>query len=157
CSNGSYVTAPASCPAGTSTTGGPLLFYLQSSTPDGIARDAAGASDINNAEIALFAQDRWTLMPGFTLDYGLRWDAQLMPKTVDPTTTAFARLLNDPRFPSDGTIPDQTKEFQPRIGFAWDVAQKGKTVVRGSFGLFYARQNMLSQVGSVTTNGITQK
>jgi hypothetical protein len=30
-------------------------------------------------------------------------------------------------------------------------------VVRGSAGLYYARQNMLSQVGSVTTNGIQQK
>src|SRR5207244_9538942 len=32
-----------------------------------------------------------------------------------------------------------------------------KSVVRGSAGIFYARQNMLSQVGSVTTNGIQQK
>jgi hypothetical protein len=48
CSNGTYVTAPAACPSGTSATGGPLLFYLQSSSPDGVARDAAGESDINN-------------------------------------------------------------------------------------------------------------
>ena len=80
-----------------------------------------------------------------------------MPATVDPKTTAYAPFLNDPRFPSDGTIPDQWKQFQPRGGFAWDVGQKGKTVVRGSAGIFYARQNMLSQVGSVTTNGIQQK
>ncbi len=157
CSNGSYVTAPASCPAGSTPTGGPLLFYLQSSSPDGIARDAAGASDINNEEFSLFIQDRWQMGSGFTLDYGFRWDAQLMPETVDPKTTAYARFLNDPRFPSDGTIPDQMKQFQPRVGFVWDVGQKGKTVVRGSAGVFYARQNMLSQVGSVTTNGIQQK
>ena len=157
CSNGTYVTAPASCPAGTTVGDGPLLFYLQSSSPDGIARDAAGESDINNEELSLFVQDRWQMGNGFTLDYGLRWDAQLMPATVDPKTTAYAFLLNDPRFPSDGTIPDQWKQFQPRVGFVWDVGQKGKTVVRGSAGVFYARQNMLSQVGSVTTNGIQQK
>ena len=157
CSNGSYVTAPAACPAGSSPTGGPLLFYLQSSSPDGIARDAAGASDINNEEFSVFIQDRWQMGSGFTLDYGLRWDAQLMPETVNPTTTAYAQFLGDPRFPSDGTIPDQWKQFQPRVGFVWDVGQKGHTVVRGSAGLFYARQNMLSQVGSVTTNGIQQK
>jgi hypothetical protein len=80
-----------------------------------------------------------------------------MPETVDPKTTAYAGFLSDPRFPSDGTIPDQWKQFQPRGGFAWDVHEKGKTVVRGSAGVFYARQNMLSQVGSVTTNGIQQK
>jgi hypothetical protein len=157
CSDGSYVTAPAACPAGTSATGGPLLFYLQSSGPDGIARDAAGASDITNEELALFVQDQWQPGHGLTLNYGLRWDAQKMPATVDPKTTAYASFLSDPRFPSDGTIPDQWKEFQPRGGFAWDVNQNGKSVLRASAGIYYARQNMLSQVGSVTTNGIQQK
>jgi hypothetical protein len=157
CSNGTYVTAPASCPSGSTTNGGPLLFYLQGSSPDGIARDAAGESDINNEEVAVFVQDKWQAGHGLTIDYGFRWDAQLMPDTVDPKTTAYAAFLNDPRFPSDGTIPDQWKQFQPRVGFAWDIGEDGKSVLRGSAGIFYARQNMLSQVGSVTTNGIQQK
>jgi Carboxypeptidase regulatory-like domain/TonB-dependent Receptor Plug Domain len=157
CSNGSYVTAPTACPAGSTTTGGPLLFYLQSSSPDGVARDAAGASDISNEEIALFIQDKWRVRNGLTVDYGLRWDGQKMPGTVDPKTTAYAAFLNDPRFPSDGTIPSQWRQFQPRGGFVWDVNQDGKSVVRASAGIYYARQNMLSQVGSVTTNGIQQK
>jgi hypothetical protein len=157
CSNGSYVTAPASCPAGTTATGGPLLFYLQGSSLDGIARDAAGASNINNEEFSFFIQDRWQAARGLTVDYGIRWDAQVMPKTVDPKTTVYAALLNDPRFPSDGTIPNQWKQFQPRLGVAWDISQAGKTVLRASAGIYYARQNMLSQVGSVTTNGIQQK
>jgi hypothetical protein len=157
CSDGSYVTLPASCPAGTTSTGGPLLFYLQSSSPDGIARDEAGFSDITNNEIAFFAQDRWQAGHGLTIDYGLRWDAQTMPDTVDPKTTAFAPFLGDPRFPSDGKIPSQWNQIQPRGGVAWDVGQDGKSVVRASAGIYYARQNMLSQVGSVTTNGIQQK
>jgi len=157
CSNGVYVTAPTACPGDSTATGGPLLFYLQSSSPDGVARDAAGQSDINNEELALFVQDKWQVGHGLTLDYGFRWDAQLMPSTVDPKTTAYAFLLSDPRFPSDGTIPDQWKQFQPRLGVAWDVNQDGKSVVRASTGVFYARQNMLSQVGSVTTNGVQQK
>ena len=157
CSNGTYVTAPAPCPSGSTTTGGPLLFYLQNSGPDGIARDAAGASDISNEEFALFVQDKWQAGRGLTIDYGFRWDAQLMPETVDPKTTAYAFLLNDSRFPSDGTIPDQLKQFQPRVGVAWDVNQDAKSVVRASAGVFNARQNMLTQVGAVTTNGLQQK
>jgi hypothetical protein len=157
CSNGTYVTAPAGCPAGTNSSGGPLLFYLQSSSPDGLARDAAGASNISNEEFALFIQDKWQVGHGLTVDYGFRWDGQKMPETVDPKTTAYARFLNDPRFPSDGTIPNQWKQFQPRGGFAWDINQDGKSVLRGNAGIYYARQNMLSQVGSVTTNGIQQK
>jgi hypothetical protein len=151
------VTAPASCPAGATASGGPLLFYLQGSSPDGIARDAAGESNINNEEIALFIQDKWQVTPRVTLDYGLRWDAQFMPETVDPKSTAYGFLLNDPRFPSDGTIPDQVNQWQPRVGMAWDATGNAKTLVRASAGIYYARQNMLSQVGSVTTNGIQQK
>lgn len=157
CSNGSYVTYPATCSAGATPTGGPLLFYLQSSDNRGLAVDAAGASDINNEEFSAFIQDKWQATPKLTVSYGIRWDAQYMPETVDPKTTAYASLLDNPRFPSDGTIPDQTMQFQPRLGFAYDVNGNGKSVIRASGGIFYARQNMLTQVGAVTTNGLQQK
>jgi hypothetical protein len=157
CSNGSYVTYPASCPAGTSATGGPLLLYLQGAGLSGPATDAAGASNISNNEFGLFVQDKWQVNRKLTLNYGLRWDAQMMPETVDPRTTAFAAYLNDPRFPSDGTIPDQKAMFQPRFGLAYDVKGNGKSVIRAHAGIYNPRQNMLSQVGSVTTNGIQQQ
>jgi hypothetical protein len=157
CSNGGYATLPASCPAGTTTTGGPLLLYLQGAGRTGLATDATGASRISNEELSLFVQDQWLVRSNLTLNYGLRWDAQLMPETVDPTTTAFAAFLTDPAFPSDGTIPDQGAMFQPRGGVAWDVLGNGKSVLRGSVGIYFARQNMLSQVGSVTTNGLQQQ
>jgi hypothetical protein len=105
----------------------------------------------------LFIQDKWQVGSNLTLNYGFRWDAQLMPKTVDPRTTAYGRFLDDPNFPSDGTIPDQWTMFQPRFGFAWDINGNGRSVVRGSAGVYYARQNMLSQVQSVTTNGVQQQ
>jgi hypothetical protein len=157
CSNGGYVTAPTPCPAGSTATGGPLLFYLDSTDNNGIATDAAGASDIANNEFSLFAQDKWQVRPNVTVNFGLRWDAQYMPETVDPKTTAYGFLLSDPRFPSDGTIPDQKNQFQPRLGIAWDLGRNGKSVIRANAGVYYARQNMLSQVGSVTTNGLQQK
>jgi hypothetical protein len=157
CSNGTYVTAPAPCPAGTTTSGGPLLFYLQGAGRTGLATDAAGASVIDNEELSLFVQDQWLLRPNLTVNIGLRWDAQVMPETVDPRTTAYGPFLSDPTFPSDGTIPSQWKMFQPRIGGAYDVKGDGKSVVRFSAGIYNARQNMLSQVGSVTTNGLQQQ
>jgi hypothetical protein len=157
CSNGSYVTLPSSCPAGTTATGGPLLFYLQGAGRTGLATDATGASQVANEELSLFIQDQWQIRSNFTLQYGLRWDAQLMPETVDPQTTAFARFLTDPRFPSDGTIPDQWAMWQPRAGATWDVRGDGRSVLRTSAGVYFARQNMLSQVGSVTTNGLQQQ
>ncbi|HUQ34424.1 MAG TPA: TonB-dependent receptor [Pyrinomonadaceae bacterium] len=157
CSNGTYVTAPATCPGG-ATTGGPLLLYLQGAGRTGPATDAAGFSEVSNEDLALFAQDRWQIRPNFTLNYGLRWEAQIFPEpVVPPAETAYGIFLNDPRFPSDGTLPSQKKMFQPRVGFAWDISGKGKSVLRASYGIYNARQNMLSQVGSITTNGVQQQ
>ena len=158
CSNGTFVTAPTACPAGTTTTGGPLLLFLQGAGPNGPATDAAGFSDIKNEDLALFAQDKWQIRPNFTLSYGLRWEAQIFPEpVVPPNQTAYGIFLNDPRFPSDGTLHNQKKMFQPRLGFAWDIGSKGKSVLRGSAGIYNARQNMLTQVGSITTNGVQQQ
>jgi len=47
--------------------------------------------------------------------------------------------------------------FQPRIGFAWDIHGNGKSALRASWGIFNARQNMLTQVGAITTNGVQQQ
>ena len=156
CSDGTWVTAPTPCPGGGSVTG-PLLFYLQGAGLSGPATDAAGASKITNDEFSFFVQDQWQPKSNLTINYGLRWDIQLMPETVDPSTTAYGAFLSDPAFPSDGTIPDQWDMFQPRFGVAWDIKNDGKSVLRGSAGIYSARQNMLSQVGTVTTNGLQQQ
>ncbi len=158
CSDGTFVTAPTTCPMGTMPTGGPLLLYLQGAGPSGPATDAAGASEISNEDIAFFAQDTWRIWPNFTFNYGLRWEAQIFPDpVVPPSQTAYGIFLNDPRFPSDGTLHNQKKMFQPRVGFAWDISSNAKSVLRASYGVYFARQNMLTQVGSITTNGVQQQ
>jgi carboxypeptidase family protein/TonB-dependent receptor-like protein len=153
------------CPAGSSIFGppnsgfgGPLLLYLQNGISTGIAGvPPPGKSTITNQDYGLFAQDKWQIRPNFTLNYGLRWEAQIFPKTViPPSQTAYASLLSNPLFPSDGTLHSPKNEFQPRLGFAWDVSKKGKSVLRASYGIYYGRQNMLSQVGSITDNGAQQ-
>jgi outer membrane receptor for ferrienterochelin and colicin len=145
------------CPVG-SSVGGPLLLYLQNGIPTGIAGvPAPGKSTIKNEDLSLFAQDSWRVRPNFTLNYGLRWEAQIFPKPiVPPSKTAYGPLLSNPLFPSDGTLHSPKKEFQPRVGFAWDLSKKGTSVLRASYGIFYGRQNMLTQVGSITDNGVQQ-
>jgi Carboxypeptidase regulatory-like domain len=145
------------CPAGT-TVGGPLLLYLQNGISTGIAGvPPPGKNIAKNEDLGLFIQDSWRVRPNFTVNYGLRWEAQILPEPViPPTQTAYASLLSNPNFPSDGTLHSPKKEFQPRVGFAWDVSKKGASVIRASYGVFFARQNMLSQVGSLTDNGAQQ-
>ena len=145
------------CPIG-SSVGGPLLLYLQNGIPTGIAgAPPPGKSTVKNEDLALFAQDRWQIRSNFTLNYGLRWEAQILPEpVVPPSETVYASLLSNPLFPSDGTLHSPKKEFQPRLGFAWDLSGEGKSVLRAHAGIYYGRQNMLSQVGSITDNGVQQ-
>jgi hypothetical protein len=157
--------AAAECPDGTFVTGvggactsSPLLLYLQHAGTNGTTTDAAGASDIDNENYAVFLQDKWQILPNLTLDYGLRWEAQIFPDPViAPGKTAYGVNLSDPRFPSTGKIPNATKMFQPRLGLAWDILNNGKSVIRANWGIYNAQQNMLTQVGAITTNGVQQQ
>ena len=136
---------------------GPLIFYLQDGVPTGLISIKPGASSINNEDYALFAQDKWQILPNLSLSYGLRWEAEIFPNVITaPSKTAYGIFLSNPLFPSDGTLHSQKKEFQPRVGIAWDVLNNHKSLFRASYGIFNGRQNMLSQVGSITTNGVQQ-
>jgi len=164
CSDGTFgdIRIAASCPAGYAPTNtfsflgpGPLVGFIGRGSRDGAVTDAGGASKIANEDYAAFIQDKWQMRSNFTLNLGLRWEAQIFPEPfVPPAETAYGRFLNDPRFPSDGTLPSPKKEFQPRVGFAWDISKTGKSVLRASYGIYYARQNMLTTVQSLTTNGV---
>ncbi len=82
-----------------------------------------------------------------------------MPETVDPTTTAYR------------AVPERSRGSRPTARFRTSgssssraAASRGTSATEGQDrssaaapASYYARQNMLSQVGSVTTNGIQQK
>jgi len=118
----------------------------------------AGYSSIANKEPAIYAQDTWQVTSRFTLNYGLRWEAQIFPQMlIAPSAALYGQYLTNPLFPSTGYLPNQKKEFQPRVGFAWDLVGNGRSVLRANAGIFNARQNMLTQVGAITTNGVQQQ
>ncbi len=158
CSDGSFVSTTA-CPTGTTSFGSPLFLYLQdAATQAGETVQQSGYSNISNQEPAVYAQDTWQATSRFTLNYGLRWEAQFFPKmTIAPSATAYGQYLSDPAFPSTGYLPNQTRQFQPRVGFSYNILGNSRSVLRGSAGIFNARQNMLTQVGAITTNGVQQQ
>ena len=155
CSDGSDSTT-GSCPAGSSVTG-PVLLYLQSATVPGIAPERLGRQSMLTHELAFFLQDTWKPAPRLTLNLGVRWEGVWHPNVfIAPGETFFAPYLDDPRFPSDGTIPDDLDNIQPRFGMVWDV-DGGRTVVRLNAGAYNARIPGLVLAQYRTTNGAFQQ
>ncbi len=76
----------------------------------------ATAVSQHNPNVGFYVQDEWKATRRLTLNFGLRYDLQ------------FLR-----------TISTDTNNVSPRAGFAWTPSSNGKTVIRGSFGLFYDR------------------
>ncbi|MDH3492704.1 MAG: TonB-dependent receptor [Acidobacteriota bacterium] len=100
-------------------------------------------------EFAVFAQDSWRYNKNLTLNFGIRLDNQFNP-TPELGNTALIDAVQNGNYPifagssMDPTeIPDSGLQFGPRVGFAWDPAGDGKTVVRGFSGVFYARTPLL--------------
>ena len=156
CSDGS-ASALGACPAGAAVTG-PVLLYLQSATVPGVPPDQLGVQQLRTHELGAFVQDTWHPHDRLTLDIGLRWEGAWHPRMfVEPRDTFFAPYLGDPRFPSDGRIPDDLDNLQPRAGLAWDVAGDGRTVVRANAGSYVARIPMLVFAQHRSTNGAFQQ
>jgi outer membrane receptor protein involved in Fe transport len=85
--------------------------------------------------VGVFVDDSWRISDNLTLNLGVRYDYH---KGAIPS---YPRL-NPDGTPSSETIPGQDPVFtwnniSPRLGFAWDVGGNAKTVIRGSFGVYY--------------------
>lgn len=94
----------------------------------------SSSSATANNRFSVYGKDSWRLTPRFTLNYGLsyRIDSNLWnhdqghPAIIAPV---FGRGTS----PS----PKDTNNFAPTLGFAWDVAGNGRTVIRGGAGIYY--------------------
>ena len=79
------------------------------------------------------------------MNFGLRWEAQINPQPKKP----------NPLFPQTARIPNDLKQWQPRVGLAYDLGGRGETVIRVSAGILAARTpaNLFQRVS--TNNGLT--
>ncbi|HEX3558117.1 MAG TPA: TonB-dependent receptor [Pyrinomonadaceae bacterium] len=63
--------------------------------------------------LAGYVQDNFRVRPDLTFDLGLRYDRQ--------------------------TLTDATKNFAPRVGFAWNPKGDARLVIRGGYGMYYTQ------------------
>jgi hypothetical protein len=116
--------------------------------------------EFRQTTFAAYVQDDWKFKSNVTFNIGLRYEPTTTLKDAQgritnlPTITSTTLTCGSPfsvsappyNLPAQpGTSCDNvgpyynnatTKNFEPRIGFAWDPFKNGKTSVRGSFGLY---------------------
>lgn len=98
---------------------------------------------IATKQLGFYGEDDWKVTPRLTLNLGLRWDRDFNALGQSDITKSrtYQELvaINSPiSNPYITHLPhDDTKDFSPRIGFAYDLTGAGKHVLRGGFGLYY--------------------
>jgi hypothetical protein len=162
CSDGTSGVYPGfQCALG-QTIVGPVVLYLQGSGVGSVTVKQAGTQTITQNEFAGFLQDTWKPSAGLTLNYGLRWEAQIEPSPITPPGSVFFKPWIDStvttskgpvKFPSDGLIPSDKKMWQPRLGIAWDPHADGQQVFRANAGIYFARIPGLNLASIRSTNG----
>ncbi|HEY0703952.1 MAG TPA: carboxypeptidase regulatory-like domain-containing protein [Candidatus Acidoferrales bacterium] len=101
---------------------------------------------ISNSYIGLYLQDDWRVTHNLTLNLGLRWDFDTDATGTDSNHGPCPSLFVEPTKPCvwlanviDLRRHPDSKDFGPRVGFAYDPFGKGKSVIRGGFGIYYDR------------------
>jgi hypothetical protein len=87
--------------------------------------DQSQSGTVRNRAPALYLQDTWRATRRLTLNAGVRWSEQAMISNAGVNAQTFAA------------------EWQPRLGFSWEVGRHGRQRFFGSFGRYY-QQNPLN-------------
>lgn len=133
--------------------------------------------DYRYNQFFLFAQDSFRLTSRLTLNYGIRYENYGAPANVGATKDDLVQLgsgasfaqrlasatLTFPKAGDEQIYQSDGADWAPRFGFAYDLTGRGRTLLRGGYGLFYDRpfdnlwQNVRSnnfQLPIVTLSGV---
>jgi hypothetical protein len=109
-------------------------------TPSRFDAPPAGADAYRGLRETLFgvyAQDDFKVTQRLTLNLGLRWEAISNPRDVNGKMADLLNLTDaTTTVLKNSYFSVRKKEFQPRVGLAWQLNGRGTTVLRAGFGIF---------------------
>ncbi len=124
-------------------------FASISSFLAGMAKSVTGATtspsnypirDFREIDFIFYAQDDWKVTPRLTLNVGLRYEPTTNPVELRGNVYTLANYSTDTGFthvPNVLITNPSWKNFDPRVGFAYDIFADHKTSIRGGFGIFH--------------------
>jgi hypothetical protein len=112
------------------------------------------SSSTKVSTLGFFIQDNFKWQSNVTLELGLRYEWNAVPTerfdrfvVFDPTTNSLVRVGSG----LDQIYRTNDKNFQPRVGFAWDPFRTGRTAVRGAYAVLFDQPTTF-MVGGPTAN-----
>jgi hypothetical protein len=121
--------------------------FLRDLSPVFAERNAGGGTYYGDQKILYaFAQDDWRIRPNLTLNLGVSYSYQEMPKTAKAQTVNS--IASVPGLIVFGEPKAQTRNFAPKVGFAWSpdykggylgrlFGESGKSSIRAGFSMGY--------------------
>ncbi|MDQ2834524.1 MAG: carboxypeptidase regulatory-like domain-containing protein [Acidobacteriota bacterium] len=115
-----------------------FLTNVPSFFEGGLPRTPVIPHDLRQTIYAAYVQDSWKWFSNLTVNMGLRYEM------ATNTTESAGRLgtLPTPTSPAAVSVPTfftnnpTTKNFEPRLGIAWDPYHNGRTVISAASGIY---------------------
>jgi hypothetical protein len=116
---------------------------------------------------AFYAQDDWRITDRLTINFGLRWEAELPRRVDEDRQNSFDPAARNPvsgtpgivTFSGRNGLPRQAfrtdwNNFGPRLGFAYRLPFAAETVVRAGAGIFYG-STVSNTIGDTASTGFS--